>query len=90
VFRSLIRWPEVHSRTSLSRATVDRYEQKDRFPHRVRIDPTNDAFNSPVAWFEDEIAHWIRSRVRTANHAGRKARESCASTADQDERGPAA
>lgn len=67
--QKLIRWPAVKERTDLSRATIDRYERKGRFPQRVRVDPSNDAFNSPVAWYEHEVAEWVHSRVRAASDA---------------------
>jgi len=54
---TLIRFPDVHARTGLSRSTICRLEQQGQFPRHYRISP------NAVAWLESEVAAWIRSRT---------------------------
>lgn len=51
-----IRWSRVHELTGMSRSTVWRLETEGNFPRRRRL--TNHA----VAWIEEEILDWLRSR----------------------------
>jgi prophage regulatory protein len=54
-----IRDAEVRHRTGLSRSTIWRLEQADRFPARRKISAR------AVAWLESEVERWIRSRGAT-------------------------
>jgi len=53
----LLRFPAVRERTGLSRSTIWRLERQGAFPRHHRISA------HAVAWVEDEIANWIRSKV---------------------------
>lgn len=53
----LLRFPAVRDRTGLSRSTIWRLERQGAFPKHHRISA------NAVAWVEDEIADWIRSKV---------------------------
>jgi prophage regulatory protein len=53
----LLRFPAVRERTGLSRSTIWRLERQGAFPKHHRISA------NAVAWVEDEIVHWIRSKV---------------------------
>ena len=53
----LLRFPAVRERTGLSRSTIWRLERQGAFPQHHRISP------NAVAWVEDDIASWIRSKV---------------------------
>jgi prophage regulatory protein len=53
-----LRWPEVHRRLGLSKATIWRLERANLFPHRVRL------AKNAVAWIESEVEEWIRERPR--------------------------
>ena len=53
----LLRFPAVRERTGLSRSTIWRLERQGAFPKHHRISA------NAVAWVEDEIADWIRSKV---------------------------
>jgi prophage regulatory protein len=54
----LLRFPAVRERTGLSRSTIWRLERQGTFPRHHRISA------NAVAWIEDDIAKWIRSKVR--------------------------
>ena len=54
----LLRFPAVRERTGLSRSTIWRLERRGEFPRHRRISA------NAVAWVEQEVAHWIQSRVR--------------------------
>jgi prophage regulatory protein len=53
----LLRFPAVRERTGLSRSTIWRLERQGAFPRHHRISA------NAVAWVEDDIATWIRSKV---------------------------
>ncbi len=53
----LLRFPAVRGRTGLSRSTIWRLERKGDFPPHRRIS------TNVVAWVEDEVNEWIRSKV---------------------------
>ena len=53
----LLRFPAVRERTGLSRSTIWRLERQGAFPRHHRISP------NAVAWVEDDVAKWIRSKV---------------------------
>jgi len=53
----LLRFPAVRARTGLSRSTIWRLERQGAFPRHYRISA------NAVAWIEDDIANWIRSKV---------------------------
>jgi prophage regulatory protein len=53
----LLRFPAVRERTGLSRSTIWRLERRGAFPRHHRISA------NAVAWIEDDIANWIRSKV---------------------------
>lgn len=52
----LLRCEAVQERTGLSRTTLWRMERRGEFPKRVHLT------SSLVAWLEDEVVAWIRSR----------------------------
>jgi predicted DNA-binding transcriptional regulator AlpA len=52
----LIRWPQVHIMTSLSRNSVRKLEKLKRFPARRRINKRQ------VAWLESEVMTWLSNR----------------------------
>lgn len=51
----LIKWREVRRLTGMSRPTVRRWEQENRFPKRKRIGLRT------VVWVESEINDWIKN-----------------------------
>jgi prophage regulatory protein len=53
----LLRFSEVRQRIGLSRSTIWRMERSGIFPKRVRVSV------NVVAWREDEVSEWIRSKV---------------------------
>jgi prophage regulatory protein len=53
----LLRFPAVRERTGLSRTTIWRLERQGDFPRHRRISANT------VAWVEDEVMGWIRSKV---------------------------
>jgi prophage regulatory protein len=53
----LLRFPAVRERTGLSRSTIWRLERQGAFPKHHRISA------NAVAWVEEDIANWIRSKV---------------------------
>src|SRR5207302_917134 len=55
--RRFLRFPAVRARTGLSRSTVWRLERQGSFPQHRRIS------RNAVAWLEDEITAWIRSKL---------------------------
>ena len=52
----LLRFSEVRLRTGLSRSTIWRMERSGMFPKRVKVSV------NVVAWREDEVGEWIRSK----------------------------
>jgi len=54
---TLLRFPAVRERTGLSRSTIWRLERQGAFPRHHRISA------NAVAWIENDIANWIRSKV---------------------------
>src|SRR5262245_25961738 len=56
----LLRFPAVRERTGLSRSTIWRLERRGTCPRHHRISA------NAVAWLEDDIADWIRSKIRVA------------------------
>ena len=52
-----LRFPAVRARTGLSRSTIWRLEQQGSFPRHRRIS------KNAVAWLDDEITAWIRSKL---------------------------
>jgi prophage regulatory protein len=56
----LLRFPAVRERTGLSRSTIWRLERRGAFPRHHRISA------NAVAWLEDDVADWIRSKVGVA------------------------
>ena len=52
----LLRFGEVRQRTGLSRSTIWRMERSGMFPKRVKVSV------NVVAWREDEVGDWIRSK----------------------------
>ena len=55
----LLRFAEVRRRTGLSRTTIWRLERSGEFPRHRRISA------NAVAWVEQEISIWIRSKIDT-------------------------
>jgi prophage regulatory protein len=57
----LLRFPAVLGRTGLSRSTIWRLERRGAFPRHRRISP------NAVAWLEQDVTDWIRSKVDGAS-----------------------
>ena len=57
-----LRIDEVMTRVGLSRPTIWRLERSNEFPRRRQLGQNS------VAWLEDEIEEWIRSRKVVGNH----------------------
>ena len=53
----IIRRPEVSHRTGLGRSALYAAIQEGSFPRQVKLGPR------AVGWREDEVEHWIRTRV---------------------------
>ncbi len=53
----LLRFGEVRQRTGLSRSTIWRMERSGVFPKRIQVSV------NVVAWREDEVSDWIRSKI---------------------------
>jgi prophage regulatory protein len=60
-----LRFKEVARRVGLSRTTIWRLEQEQRFPARRKIS------SRTVAWLESEIEQWIGGRARVVDRNGR-------------------
>ena len=54
----LMRWPEVHERTAISKVYAWRLRRQHRFPEPVRLGP------NVVAWLESDVMGWIEERRR--------------------------
>jgi prophage regulatory protein len=52
----MLRFPAVRECTGLSRSTIWRLEQMGAFPRHRRLSANT------VAWLEDEVVGWIRTR----------------------------
>ena len=69
--KRFIRLPEVLSRTGFGRTSIYRKMEDGDFPKSVKlggppIDPS--AFDSrAVAWIEEEVEQWIKSRIEESN-----------------------
>ena len=69
--KRFIRLSEVLSRTGYGRTLIYRKMEDGSFPKSVKlggppIDPS--AFDSrAVAWFEEEVEQWIKSRIEESN-----------------------
>lgn len=61
----LLRLKQVVAATGLSRMTIYRLEKLGNFPSRRRL-----SVNS-VAWQEDEVTEWLRTRPPVARRIGR-------------------
>ena len=55
-----LRFPAVRARTGLSRSTIWRLERQGSFPRHRRIS------RNAVAWVEDEVAEWMRSKLEAS------------------------
>jgi prophage regulatory protein len=55
-----LRFPAVRARTGLSRSTIWRLERQGNFPRHRRIS------RNAVAWVEDEVAVWMRSKLEAS------------------------
>lgn len=53
----LLRFPAVRERIALSRSTIWRLERRGEFPRHRRISA------NAVAWVDEEVMEWIRSRT---------------------------
>jgi prophage regulatory protein len=53
----LLRFGEVRLRTGLSRSTIWRMERRGAFPRHIKVSL------NVVAWREDEVSEWIRSKL---------------------------
>lgn len=56
----ILRWPDVHSATGLSRTTIWRLIRAGKFPASVKI--TDHA----TGWKQSEVAAWLAARQSTA------------------------
>ena len=69
--KRFIRLSEVLSRTGYGRTTIYRKMEDGSFPRSVKLDgPPKDpeAFDSrAVAWIEEEVEQWIKSRIEESN-----------------------
>ena len=57
-----LRIQEVITKVGLSRPTIWRLERANEFPKRRQLG------RNSVAWLEDEIEEWIRSREVAGSH----------------------
>ena len=55
---TILRLPEVKSRTALSRSTIYLYISLGKFPAQVILG------NRCVGWIESEIDEWIEGRIQ--------------------------
>ncbi len=55
-----LRFAAVHERTGLSRSTIWRLERRGQFPKHRLISA------NAVAWVEQELVDWIRTRMEVA------------------------
>lgn len=53
----LLRFTAVRERTGLSRSTVWRLERRGAFPKHVKVSA------NIVAWLEEDVTDWIRSKT---------------------------
>jgi prophage regulatory protein len=49
----ILRWPQVHAMTGLSRSEVWRRERDGRFPRRRKLGPQQ------VGWLMSELVRWL-------------------------------
>lgn len=54
----LLRFTDVRDRTGLSRSTVWRLERRGAFPKHFKVSA------NIVAWLEEDVAEWIRSKAK--------------------------
>jgi len=54
----LLRFTDVRERTGLSRSTVWRLERRGAFPKHIKVSA------NIVAWLEEDVVEWIRSKTR--------------------------
>ena len=72
--KRFIRLPEVLSRTGYGRTSIYRKMDEGTFPKSLKLggpieDP--DKFDSrAIAWIEDEVDHWIESRIEERDLEG--------------------
>jgi prophage regulatory protein len=66
-----IRWAQVKAIVGLSKATIRRFEQEDKFPRRRKIG------HRAVGWLEADVLAWVKDRAgagmeceQGADHAG--------------------
>ncbi len=57
---SLLRLPEVKTRTGLSRSMIYALAARGEFPKPISLGRRS------VAWVEDEIVQWILQRIRAS------------------------
>lgn len=50
---SILRYPDVRARTSLSRSTIERRVQAGTFPAPIKLSP------GLLGWYESDINEWI-------------------------------
>jgi prophage regulatory protein len=56
--RRILRWQGAMGLTQMSRSSINRAEEQDDFPRRLKLG------RRAVGWYEDEIVHWLASRPR--------------------------
>ncbi len=55
--KRFLRFPEVQKKVGLSRTTIWRLEQKNKFPARKKLGENS------VGWLEEEVDAWIKKRI---------------------------
>lgn len=53
---AIVRFPELHRLTGLSRCSIRRLEAASGFPHRIQLSP------NAVGWRADDVTRWIEER----------------------------
>ena len=61
---SVLRRPQVETRTGLSRSSLYALIASGRFPAPIRLTPNT------VGWLEHEIERWIAQRVQATRQQG--------------------
>lgn len=62
--RNLLTKPEVAAKTRMSVTSLWRLLRAGKFPYPVAIGERR------IAWYEDEIDHWIATRPSAKKHIG--------------------
>lgn len=60
---TILRLPEVKSRTGLSRSTIYLLISKNSFPSQVSLS------DRAVGWIEAEVDQWVSDRIKNNRHS---------------------